>query len=74
MEPSPSAPPPPARTSVSTSMVPEEQGVEEMTLTVKWSDLHEFLSAVYAEYDIMIWSATRVWELYAEANTKKREA
>ncbi|KAJ0960287.1 hypothetical protein J5N97_001902 [Dioscorea zingiberensis] len=37
MEPSPSAPPPPARTSVSTSMVPEEQGVEEMTLTVKWS-------------------------------------
>ncbi|KAJ0961391.1 hypothetical protein J5N97_000427 [Dioscorea zingiberensis] len=37
MEPSPSAPPPPATTSVSTSMVPEEQGVEEMTLTVKWS-------------------------------------
>lgn len=23
------------------------------------ADLHEFLSAAYAEYDIMIWSATR---------------
>ena len=28
-------------------------------LKILFTDLHEFLTAAYAEYDIMIWSATR---------------
>ena len=34
-------------------------GVVTMFLLLFCVDLHEFLTAVYAEYDIMIWSATR---------------
>jgi len=30
-----------------------------------FADLHEFLTAAYAEYDIMIWSATRYLPLFS---------